>query len=134
MDIRCRSPGSTGERNVTVSVTPPPVRVKMDRVGVTVRSVWVIAGNAGWFSITGIPMNTYAVPSMRARPVMAVTWPVQKVAQEPGRVSAASHELKYGERTASGVAGGRIGWKAETACWWPRWGTEVGRPRAAAVP
>ncbi|BCJ56243.1 hypothetical protein Asp14428_77180 [Actinoplanes sp. NBRC 14428] len=44
---------------------------------------------------------------MTARPVMAVVRPVQNEGQLPGRLSAASQVLRYGERTASGTAGGR---------------------------
>src|SRR5689334_16674075 len=46
---------------------------------------------------------------MTASPVMAVTRPVQNVGQLPGRLSAASQVLRYGDRTASGTAGGRKG-------------------------
>src|SRR6266567_5316695 len=56
-------------------------------------------------------MNTYGVPSIRAIPVMAVMRPVQNVGHVPGNTSAGSQVDRYGERTASGVAGGRIGWK-----------------------
>jgi hypothetical protein len=35
--------------------------------------------------------------------------PVQNVGHVPGRLSAASHVLRYGDRTASGTAGARSG-------------------------
>jgi hypothetical protein len=60
-------------------------------------------------TIVGAPMNRYETPSMRAMPPMAVTWPVQNCCQVPGSVVAGSQVLRYGLRTASGAAGGRIG-------------------------
>src|SRR5205823_3483489 len=40
-----------------------------------------------------------------------IAWPRQNVGHTPGRASAASHVFRYGERTASGTAGGRTGSK-----------------------
>ena len=112
MDWRRRSPGSIGERKVATSRTPPAVSVNTERVAVTVKSRWIIAGSAtspAPCSGPGAPMNTYGVPSILAIPVIPVTRPVQNVGQVPGSVSAANQVLKYGDRTANGVAGGRIG-------------------------
>jgi len=59
----------------------------------------------------GAPRKRYGTPSISAMPVIAVVRPVQKVGQVPAGLSAGSQTLRYGERTASGTAGGRIGSK-----------------------
>src|SRR5580692_2721272 len=48
-------------------------------------------------------------------PASCVRRPFQKVGQVPGSVVPGSQVLRYGPRTASGTAGGRIGWVAEGA-------------------
>src|SRR4051812_15695719 len=69
---------------------------------------------------------------MRARPQRAVTCPVQKLDQVPARVSAGCQVDRYGERTISGVAGGRIGLKVPAAAAVP--GSHSAAATAAAVP
>jgi hypothetical protein len=82
-------------------------------VAVVVTEVCRMAANGYAPGADGDPMNRNGSPSMVASPVMAVTRPVQNVGQLPGRLSAASQVLRYGDRTASGTAGGR------SAAVWP---------------
>jgi hypothetical protein len=119
---------------LTTSLTPGLVRVNTELVDVTVRSVCAMPRNAGAFARLGAPMNTYGVPSIRAMPVIAVTWPFQNVGQVPGRLSAGSQVLRYGERTASGVAGGRIGLNVEPVARAPPdvCGVPVAQPASAS--
>jgi hypothetical protein len=48
------SPGSTGERNVTVSSIPPPAKVNIERVGVTSSRVCCSANGKSW-TVVGVP-------------------------------------------------------------------------------
>ena len=57
----------------------------------------------------GSPANTNEVPSIRTMPAIAVVSPFQNVCQVPGDTVERCQVLRYGERTISGAAGGRIG-------------------------
>jgi hypothetical protein len=102
-----------GDRNVTVSSTPAWVSTNSDFVAVTVSESCRRVGNGKAVGDAGDPRNRYGVPSMVARPVIAVMRPVQKLGQVPGRLSAASQVLRYGERTTRGTAGGRTAGSTE---------------------
>jgi hypothetical protein len=73
---------------------------------VTCNEVWVIVVRPPRL---GAPANRYALPSTRAMPQSAAVRPFQKVDHDPARLSDACQVLRYIERTASGVAGGRAG-------------------------
>src|ERR1700722_8943160 len=104
IDWRCRSPGSIGERYSSVICTPLVCNVNTDRVAVSVRLVCSSAA-----PMLGSPANTNEVPSIRTMPAMAVVSPFQNVCQVPGDTVEVCQVLRYGERTISGTAGGRIG-------------------------
>src|ERR1700735_2215330 len=106
-DWRCRSPGSIGERYSSVICTPRLCNVNTERVAVSVRCVCWSAAPVS--PMLGSPANTNEVPSIRTRPAIAVVAPFQNVCQVPGDTVERCQVLRYGERTISGAAGGRIG-------------------------
>ena len=84
---RFRSVASTGDRKLTVRVTPSALKVNTDWVDVVLSDVWVIAGSAGDpAGSTGSPRNRCGVPSIYAIPVIALTVPSQCCGQVPGRM------------------------------------------------
>ena len=77
-------------------------------------------------------MKTNGVPSTRAIPVTAVTAPVQNVGHVPGSESPGNQVVRYGDRTASGTAGGRSGEKLDAAAAAYAWPDRASGSRPAA--
>src|SRR4051812_46974122 len=57
----------------------------------------------------GLPMRTYALPSMRMIAVIALIAPVQWCGQSALSLSLKDQTEKYGSCATSGTAGGRMG-------------------------
>ena len=76
-----------------MGVTVSPVCCSALSKPETVEGVpWLPSGTVS--VIEGSPMNMYAVPSIRAIPAIAVTWPCQNCCHVPGSAVAGSQVLR----------------------------------------